>query len=932
MSIILKRIFKKLEFDLTPKINNLFFYNEIDISSKNAKRIEQNILTTTLNSLNLYENFLKQKKRRPNYDLYACFQPFNESLKALYPFLKEIKKNIRKDDVILNLWDRSGWLTNLLCGFFPDQKIITTWEGNKDVLGYKGYHYWMSKNENLDILFCNLNKPLPLNTNSISHVIGLDVLHRFDQLLLLKELNRITNDQGCIIFPHVHLSNSQPTPFFERGGKQIHGNDYVEAFDYLLPSAYRKCFVLSEPKLFEENDIKRNESIELKSTPNTNDYNALIALLPHDWNKKELSYFSMKNLDDVKNSRTIINSLLNISLHQSKVSIDYNYFNGAMKSFLERHPIYEQRIYNLNNYTLSELAIKIIYLSQRGLKVQDIINFTNEQETNILHELNSLEKLGLLQVLPISETAIRLQNYFMTQEFISPQSEQTVKDLWANAVSAYANNIAIISLEENSEFTYDDCNEIVKQIISKFLESGLKKGDKIIISDASLHVESMLLFWACMQLGVIPVLLSENLNDENLARIQKLTEAKWFFTNESYFIKRKSFLSCLNIVLFDSDEENTEYDYFADWINSVDAHQVNTPKISQYDTAVILFTSGSTGIPKGVELTHGNLFRSGRLITETFHWVEDDRFFAMGSLDTMSGLRNSVISGLHVGSSVVLPKKRNSHNILSITEDIDISKSTILASNPAFLRQAVNYKSRILNQLNSVKVFMCTGNNLSTQLRKDFKTSYDKSIYNYYGLSETTGICIAQNLNDKNLDINTIGKPTQCIAQIVDENNNLLPFGEKGELRIYSDNLMKGYFKNPEATKKAIKNGWFYTQDLARMHKDGNIELLGRKRNIIKTSSEELIDLNIIQNFLMEVDFIQDVYVCPYYEDDFEKASIFLSLKSTFIIESPEKKIKDILALKFGLKQIPTNIIILPNLPFNENGKINKELLLNGFS
>lgn len=931
MSFDANKIFKEDIYQLIPRIDNLYFYNEVDIFPESTNVSENRILTQNFKNTYKYEHFLKQKGRRPIYDMYACFQPFNESLKALYPFLKKLKTQVKKDDIILNLWDRSGWLTNLLAGLFPEQQIITTWEGNKDVLGYQGFHFWMKDLANVTVLFCDLNKPLPLKDKSVTFTVGLDAFHRFDQLFMLQELSRLVKKDGAILFPHVHLSNTEPEPFFERGCKQIHGKQYQSAFDLMSAYSNKDGFIFSEPALFAANDITTNVPIKVQSDPNTTDYNALIALLPKSWRETPLTSFSLKDLSNCNKSRVLTNTLLNISLHQQKVIIDHSYFYGAMKDLLERHPVYVERIKELENFSLSELAVKTIYVAKSGLTIEEISATLGETEETIIKELENLEKLGLIQVLPISEPGIRLQNYIMSQEFVISKKQQTIKHLWENAIQSFSENTAIISLQDESEYTYDDCNQIITTIITALQEAGLKKGDKIIICN-SLHFEAILLFWACMQIGIVVVPITQHLTDETIKTVIDLTESKYIFTNKKFHTSKESFLNKLTAILFDyEDDQDEDYIYFADWLSEITESEVQNEPIEPTDEAIILFTSGSTGTPKGVQLSHGNLYRSGRLITETFFWKANDRFFALGGLDAMSGLRNSSVAGLNVGSAVVIPKEEEITNLFAITESIESSQSTIMGSNPAFLRQVIKYKDKIRGQLDSLKILICTGNKLTNELRDEFKKLYNLSILNYYGLSETTGICTSQSSLDENLNIDTIGKPVGCIAQIVDKNDHIVAPGEVGELRIFSDNLMQGYYKDPFQTKNAIRNGWFYTQDLAKYIENENIQLLGRKRNIVKTATEELVYLDVIQQHLSKFNFIEDSFVCSYNKLDNERIAAFVVLKPKFIDDekSIKKNINDSLTEKFGKKSIPNVIQILKQLPYSTNGKLLKSKLLN---
>ena len=108
-----------------------------------------------------YKQFIRQKSRHPTVDIYACFQPFNEAFKALYNFVSYLQDHLADDDIILNLWDRSGWTASMLAGWFPRQRIWTVWEGDKDILGYKGFDYWMSpeRRKNQSVLFADLPVP-----------------------------------------------------------------------------------------------------------------------------------------------------------------------------------------------------------------------------------------------------------------------------------------------------------------------------------------------------------------------------------------------------------------------------------------------------------------------------------------------------------------------------------------------------------------------------------------------------------------------------------------------------------------------------------------------------------------------------------------------------------------------------------------------------
>lgn len=911
-----------------PIIDKLYFFNESDMFPGQVMETKFQKLEKLLGDQMQYEIFLQQKARRPNYDMYACFQPFNEASKALYPFFKKLRATVKKGDTILNLWDRSGWITALLAGLFPENEILTTWEGNKDVLGYKGYNFWLQERDNIRVMFCDLDEPLPLADNSIAFSVGLDTFHRFNQGLLLKELMRVVKDEGAIIFPHVHLTNNEPEPWFERGCKQMHGMDYDRAFSLFPDESNWKGYVFSEPYMFAANEIHALAEIPLISTPDQTDYNSLIAVLPKAWEGDSLSAFSMKDLDSIEDCFVIINLLLNIDLHHQKVEVDHDYLNGSVGYLLDRHPIYIERIKALDNFELSLLATQITYLATHAYSVKEMQERIGCSKEELYAELEKLEKLGMLQVLPVSREATRLQYHLMSQEYLVPETQQNLKSLWQHAVKAFPEKHALISLEDESEFTYEDCEEVVEMIMLGLQASGLKKGDNVIIA-GNIHTEAVMLYWACMQLGIVVAPIGGHLPQETIEHILKLTDAKRVFLTEKLYQEKGSFFGESSIILFDEEEQAEDALYFEDWLEEIEEEELSEVEVQSKDKAVILFTSGSTGMPKGVQLSHGNLFRSGRLITETFQWEEEDRLLAIGGLESMSGLRNTVIAPLHVGASVVLPGSNTMGNLFGIAEAVEESKATVLSSNPALLHQFAKYAEKIRGQLDSIRSLICTGNALSQSLRKDFKSAFGKDILNYYGLTETTGICISQNPLEENLLNDSIGKPIDCIAQIVDESGKPVAKGEEGELRIYSENIMQGYLAMPEKTAEVIRDGWFYTHDRARYTEAGNIQLLGRIRNIVKISSGEVVYLKEIQDAIGAQEQVEDVICYAYEEEDAEKIAACIVLRNPDIDPASFRaELQKNLRTQLGERKLPRRIYFLPQLPYSENGKLSEKELL----
>ena len=215
----------------TYKIESCFETFEHQNPFECAMTTGSQILIDQLNASELadYEQFCIEKSSRKHVDIYTAFLPFNEAtraLHALFPTMKELRPK-----QILVLWDRSCYLSRLMEAMFPEAKIYTTWEGDHDVLGKKGFAYWTRSEapSTPKVTFCNHEKSMPcFEDSSFDLILGMDLLHRIQLGPFFNEIDRLLKPMGGAVFPHVHLSNAQPDPFFERGGVYRSGNDYQD--------------------------------------------------------------------------------------------------------------------------------------------------------------------------------------------------------------------------------------------------------------------------------------------------------------------------------------------------------------------------------------------------------------------------------------------------------------------------------------------------------------------------------------------------------------------------------------------------------------------------------------------------------------------------------------------------------------------------------
>ena len=349
-----------------------------------------------------YDDYRVAKFDRGLQESYAAFQPFNESTRAAEPLLATLAAHLRPGDVILDMWGRTGWSGEWLAGLFPDHHVISLWEGDASVLGYRGFRHWLGQGRrarNLDILFVPPNRPLPFADHSVGVVYGLDCLHRYDLYPFAGECLRVARPDGALLFAHLHLTNAEPDPFFERGCRQIHGRDYRAWLDQALLADQRRGWVLSEATLFE---AAPGEA--LQDDPGMDHYNG--AVLIADPARSRLSVPTPA--DPGPRGRFLLNPLFRLRPSRGDALVDDGHNGGEVGRLLDRHPIYRARLPSAP-VPLADLEWLTLALALTGSTRAQIDTLTGGGA------LGALIAAELLLPVSVSRAAVDLQRFHANQ-------------------------------------------------------------------------------------------------------------------------------------------------------------------------------------------------------------------------------------------------------------------------------------------------------------------------------------------------------------------------------------------------------------------------------------------------------------------------------------------------------------------------------------
>ena len=250
------------------------------------------------------------------------------------------------------------------------------------------------------------------------------------------------------------------------------------------------------------------------------------------------------------------------------------------------------------------------------------------------------------------------------------------------------------------------------------------------------------------------------------------------------------------------------------------------------DTAVILYTSGTTGHPKGAELTHANLIKNAEVTgADLLQLNGDDVIFGGLPLFHSFGQTCTLNTAVAAGASLtVLPRFDPAHALRMLADH----HATVFAGVPTMYSALLSVPDRADYDVSALRVCVSGGAAMPVEVLRQFEDAFGCIVLEGYGLSETSPVA-SFNHPDRERKPGSIGTPIRGVEmRVVDAANNELPQGAVGEIAIRGHNIMKGYWKKPEATADAISaDRWFRTGDVGRVDEDGYYYIVDRKKDLI---------------------------------------------------------------------------------------------------
>jgi long-chain acyl-CoA synthetase len=342
------------------------------------------------------------------------------------------------------------------------------------------------------------------------------------------------------------------------------------------------------------------------------------------------------------------------------------------------------------------------------------------------------------------------------------------------------------------------------------------------------------------------------------------------------------------------------------------------------DTAVILYTSGTTGHPKGAELSHSNLFLNCAFVVPRLVELDRSELRALATLPLFHSFGQTCIQNATIaagGSFSLLPR----FDPKSAFEIMERDAITLFAGVPTMYFALLHFRGDREYDISSLKMCMTGGAPMPVDVMNEFERKYPVKILEGFGLSETSPVA-SFNMIGKPRKAGSIGYPVWGVElAIMDDDDRPLPDDERGEICIRGHNIMKGYLNRPEATKETMKNGWFHSGDIGFRDADGCYWIVDRKKDMILRGGFNVYPREVEEVLYQHEAIVEAAVVGVPHDSHGEEVKAVVALAAEAHVTADE-----VIAFckeRLSAYKYPRIVEILPELPKGPTGKILKREL-----
>ncbi|MBA4600738.1 AMP-binding protein [Thermoactinomyces mirandus] len=532
----------------------------------------------------------------------------------------------------------------------------------------------------------------------------------------------------------------------------------------------------------------------------------------------------------------------------------------------------------------------------------------------------------------------------------------TLGDLLDQQVQLYGHKEAVIYPEKGIRWTFGKFQEEVCQAAKGLIRLGIRKGDHLSIW-ASNQPEWLIMQFATGKMGAVFVTVNTSYRTHDLEFVLKQSDTETLVLEEE--VKGVSFVEMLyevcpelkqcqpgklvsekfpklkNVILL-SDHRYRGMYCWKDLIEmgkevSDEELKASQASLHPHDVINMQYTSGTTGFPKGVMLSHHNIINNARNIAECMKLTEKDRLCIPVPFFHCFGSILGTLACFSVGASIVPLEVFDAGKVLDLVEQ---EKCTGLHGVPTMFISELNHPSFRGKKFPHLRTGIMAGSNCPAEIMRQVTEDMGiRELTIAYGQTESSPV-ITQTRTDDSFEIriNTVGRPHPHVeVKIVDPaTGKALPDGEQGELCTRGYHVMKGYYKMPDATREVIdEEGWLHTGDLAVRNEDGTYKITGRLKDMIIRGGENIYPREI-EEFLYKHPKILDSQIVGVPDEKYGEIAVAFVRKKAGV-ECGKEEIVQFCKGKIANYKIPSQVIFVEEYPVTANGKIQKYKLREAF-
>ena len=482
-------------------------------------------------------------------------------------------------------------------------------------------------------------------------------------------------------------------------------------------------------------------------------------------------------------------------------------------------------------------------------------------------------------------------------------------ELIQRAAEKFPDKMALIFLEK--QITYKELYYRAGLLSKHLYERGLRPGDRALLFIEN-SIDFYIGYFAIALNGAAVAPLNTFLQDKELGHITRDCRPAMIFTSQRHVEIFRKLAPLVPVIT------EVEIDWTTPLGQTLPAIQV--PALRSDTLAALLYTSGTTGVPKGVMLSSANIMTNVAQGLSRINILENERLLGVLPLFHSFAQSTCIWGAFFVGCTVIILPKIERRYIL----DGLSKKPTIFLGVPALYGLLCLLKTV---PLEGIRFFICGGDALPDKIRMFFALLYRRSICNGYGLTEASPF-VAVDFDDELVATNTVGRPLINIdVRLVDDKEQLIPSERVGQLVIRGPNIMMGYFNAPEETAETIHDRWLLTGDLVTINEQGKIIICGREKDLIVHKGLKIYPQEV-ENIILSHPAIVRVGVVGYPDESSGQIPVaVVELKEGVEKEGLQEELIHLCAQSLAAYKIPRRFLVTENMPLTATSKVDKKVL-----